>query len=41
MTTFWGKSCQFGVLCCNGRLSVCKCASFPFAFEGGLWDLIV
>ena len=22
-------------------LSVCLCASFPFGFEGGMWDLIV
>ena len=21
------------------RLSVCVCASFPFGFEGGMWDL--
>ena len=23
------------------HLSVCVCASFPFSFEGGMWDLIV
>ena len=23
------------------RLSICECASFPFGFEGGVWDLIV
>ena len=23
------------------RLSVCVCVSFPFGFEGGMWDLIV
>ena len=23
------------------RLSICKCASFPFGFEGGMCDLIV
>ena len=22
------------------RLSVCMCASFPFCFEAGMWDLI-
>ena len=22
-------------------LSVCVCASFPFGFKGGMWDLIV
>ena len=22
-------------------LSICVCASFPFAFEGGIWGLIV
>ena len=24
-----------------GHLSICECASFPFGFENGLWDLIV
>ena len=23
------------------RLSVCMCASFPFGFEDGMWDVIV
>ena len=23
------------------RVSICVCASFPFDFEGGMWDLIV
>ena len=23
------------------RLSICICASFPFGFEGRVWDLIV
>ena len=23
------------------RLSICVCASFPFGFEGGMWDFIV
>ena len=23
------------------RLSICMCASFPFGFEDGVWDLIV
>ena len=23
------------------RLSICMYASFPFSFEGGMWDLIV
>ena len=23
------------------RSPVCVCASFPFCFEGGMWDLIV
>ena len=23
------------------RLSICVCASFPFGFEGWMWDLIV
>ena len=25
----------------RGRLSVCECASFPFGFEGRMWDLVV
>ena len=24
-----------------GRSSVCVCASIPFDFEGGIWDLLV
>ena len=23
------------------RLSICVCASVPFSFEGGMWDLVV
>ena len=42
MTTCLGKSCPFGLL----RVSFvnvyhfCGCLSFPFVFEGGMWDLI-
>ena len=25
----------------RGRLSICVCASFPFGFACGMWDLIV
>ena len=25
----------------QGCLSVCECASFPFGFEGEMWELIV
>ena len=25
----------------SGHLSSCECASFPFGFDGGMWDLIV
>ena len=24
----------------RGRLSICMCASFPYGFEGGMWDLM-
>ena len=42
MTTCLGKSCTFGLLCVSfvNVLSVCVYASFPFGFEGGMWDLI-
>ena len=44
MTTCLGKSCSFGLPCVsfvNVYQFVCVCASFPFGFEGGMWDLIV
>ena len=25
----------------RGGLSICECASCPFGFEGGMWDLLV
>ena len=30
---------RFAVRVFRERLSVCLCASFPFGFEGGMWDL--
>ena len=46
MTICLGKSFSFGSLCVAfvnvyHIVSVCMCASFPFGFEGGMWDLIV
>ena len=43
MTTFLGKSCSFGLCACLfcKRYEFCVCASFPFGFEGGMWNLIV
>ena len=32
---------RFTLCVLRGRLSICECASFPFGFEGGMWDLIV
>ena len=32
---------RFTVRVFLGCLSVCEYASFPFAFAGGVWDLIV
>ena len=41
MTTCLGKSCSFGLLCaCFVNVYKFVCASFPFGFEGGMWDLI-
>ena len=42
MTTCLGKSCSFGLLCVSfENVYQFVCASFPFGFEAGLWDLIV
>ena len=44
ITICLGKSCSFGLPCVsfvNVYQFVCVCASFPFGFEGGVWDLIV
>ena len=38
MTTCLGKNCSFGLLCVT---FVNVCPSFPFGFEGGVWDLNV
>ena len=38
MITCLGKKCSFGLLYLS---FVCVCASFPFGFEGRMWDLIV
>ena len=32
---------QFNVGVFRGHWSVCVYASFPFGFEGGMWDLVV
>ena len=42
MTTSLRKSCSFGLLCLS-FMNVYQflCASFPFGFKGGMWDLIV
>ena len=32
---------QFTLSGCRKRLSFPVCFSFPFGFEGGMWDLIV
>ena len=42
MTTCLGNSCSFGLLCMS-FVSVCQVLSlsFPFWFEGGMWDLVV
>ena len=44
MTTCLGKCCSFSFLCVsfvNVHEFLCVCASFPFGFEGGMWNLIV
>ena len=43
MTICLGKSCTIGLLCVYfmNVYEICVCASFPFGFEGGMWDLIV
>ena len=42
MTTYFGKSCSFGLLCVS-LVNVYQrvCPSFPFGFDGWMWDLIV
>ena len=42
MATCLGKSCSFDLLCMsfvNVYQSVCP--SFPFGFEGGMWDVLI
>ena len=43
MTTCLGKEpfIRFTVHISYESLSVCVCASLPFGFVGGMWDLIV
>ena len=44
MTTCLVKNCSFGLLSLsfvNVYQFVCVCASFPFVFEDGIWDLVV
>ena len=40
---FLGKSCSFSLLCVAflNVFELCVCASFPFGYEGGMWDLIL
>ena len=42
MTTCLGKSCSYGIpsVYFVNFVSLCVCASFPFGFEDGVWDLI-
>ena len=41
MTTCLEKSYSFGLPCVSfvTVLSICVCASFPFDFEDGVWDV--
>ena len=42
MTTCIGQSCSFALLCISFMKVyqfVCARASFPFGFEGGIWNL--
>ena len=43
MDTCLGKSCSFDFTACAFRklLSIYVFSSFPFGFEGRIWDLIV
>ena len=41
MTICLGKVCSFGILCMSSVYVYQFCPSFPFGFEGGMWDLIV
>ena len=43
MTTSLGKSYSFVLLFVSfvNVYQFCVCSSFPFRFEGGMWDLIV
>ena len=41
MTTCLGKSCSFYLLCVFiVNVYPFVCASFPFHFEGGMWDFL-
>ena len=43
MTTCLEKSCSFGLLCVSfvNCYQFCVRPSFPFGYEGGIWDLTV
>ena len=43
MITFLGEKLLIRFDLCGYReiFSICLCASFPFDFKGGMWDLIV
>ena len=43
MATCLGKRCSFvNCMCLSWTLvTFCVCPSFPFAIEGGMWDVII
>ena len=43
MTTCFGKSCSFGLLCVSfvKVYQICVCPSLPFVVAGGMWNVIV
>ena len=41
MTICLGKRSSFGLMCVSFMNFINLCSSFPFSFDGGLWNLIV
>ena len=41
MTICLGKRSLFGLMCVSFMNFINLCSSFPFSFDGGLWNLIV